>query len=245
MSPTATVLQARMGSTRLPGKVLARIDRWSVLEHCVRRLQQSGVPVIVATTTGSEDDAIEQAARTLRVEVFRGEEADVLARFIGAARAFGLSRVVRATADNPLVDSGAVTRTLAFQERVGADHVVECGLPVGTAVEAVTVDALERAAALADDPYDREHVTSLIRRDARFTALRAVAPGALRRPGLRLTVDTAEDLEFIRDVYGDLAATGDRIPDLVAAIAAADARIVRAMARKPISRGQKCATPVC
>jgi len=245
MGSTATVLQARMGSTRLPGKVLARIGPWSMLEHCVRRLEQSGYPVVVATSRQPEDNAIEEAARHLGVEVFRGEERDVLSRYIGAARAFGLTRVIRATADNPLVDGGGVARTIAFQDRVCADHVVECGLPVGTAVEAVTVEALDRAAALADDPYDREHVTSLIRRDARFSALRAVAPGALRRPGLRLTVDTADDLEFIRSVYGDLAATGAAIPDLTAVIAAADARIVRAIARKPIIRGQKCATPGC
>src|SRR5690606_725432 len=157
----------------------------------------------------------------------RGEGRAVLSRYTGAARACGLTRVSRATADHPRVDGGGVARTIAFQDRVCADHVVECGLPVGTAVEAVTVEALDRAAALADDPYDREHVTSLIRRDARFSALRAVAPGALRRPGLRLTVDTADDLEFIRSVYGDLAATGAAIPDLTAVIAAADARIVR------------------
>jgi spore coat polysaccharide biosynthesis protein SpsF len=244
MNDTAIVLQARMGSTRLPGKVLERIGRWSLLEHCVRRLANSGHPVIVATTTLPEDDAVEAAARNLGAAVFRGDVDDVLGRYLAASRSFNLTRVIRATGDNPLVDTGAVNRTLAFQERVGADHVVECGLPVGTAVEAVRVDALERSIALAVDPYDREHVTSLMRRDTRFTALRAVAPGALRRPGLRLTVDTAEDLEFLRQVYSDTS-DGCELPALGAIIAAADARIVRAMAQKPISRGQKCAVPVC
>ena len=89
---------------------------------------------------------------------------------------------------------------MAFRQRVGADHVVECGLPMGTAVEAVSLDALDRADTLISDPYDREHVTSFVRRDARFRALRAVAPGDVRRPGLRLTIDTPEDLEFIREV---------------------------------------------
>lgn len=236
MTRTAIVLQARMGSTRLPGKVLAPIGRRSLLEHCVRRLEQSGQPIVVATTTLEADDAIEQAAREMGVDVFRGDAENVLDRYLSAARAFGLTRLVRATADNPFVDPDAVTRTLAFQTRVGADHVVECGLPVGAAVETVTVDALDRAASLVTDPYDREHVTSFIRRDPRFVALRAVAPGSLRRPGLRLTVDTIDDLEFVRHVCGDLRAD-EAVPSLADVIAAADARIVRAMAQKRIKQG--------
>jgi spore coat polysaccharide biosynthesis protein SpsF len=233
---TAIVLQARMGSTRLPGKVLAQVGPWTILEHCVRRLVSSGYPVIVATTTLDEDEAIVREARRLGVEIFRGESQDVLARYLGAAHAFGLSTVVRATADNPLVDGEGVGRTLAFQQRTGADHVVERGLPVGAAVEAVTVDALERSAALIFDPYDREHVTSFVRRDTRFTAVRAMAPGPLRRPGLRLTVDTTDDLEFVRRVYADVD-RGERIPALADVIAAADAHIVRAIAQKRVRQG--------
>lgn len=232
----AVVLQARMGSTRLPGKVLAAIGGWTLLEHAVRRLAQSGCPVIVATTTRSEDDVIEQAAMRLDAAVFRGDETDVLSRYRGAAQRFGLTQVVRATGDNPFVDGDGVRRTLRFLAQAGADHVIECGLPVGTAVEAVTVEALDRAAALITDPYDREHVTSFIRRDNRFKALRAVAPGGLRRPGLRLTVDTSDDLEFMRHVHADVG-DGDAIPSLSVVIAAADARIVRGMAQKRIQQG--------
>lgn len=231
----AVVLQARMGSTRLPGKVLEPVGRWSILEHCVRRLRTSGYPVIVATTTLAADDAIVGAAAALGTEVFRGEETDVLARYRGAARAFALTHVVRATADNPFVDGDGVGRTLQFLDRIGADHAVECGLPIGVAVEAVTVKALDRAAELIADPYDREHVTSFIRRDSRFRALRAVAPGVIRRPGLRLTVDTDDDLAFVRNVCADLG-DADLVP-LTTIIAAADARIVRGMAEKRISQG--------
>ncbi|MCC7044664.1 MAG: NTP transferase domain-containing protein [Acidobacteria bacterium] len=230
------VLQARMGSTRLPGKVLEYVGRWSMLEHCVRRLRAGDCPVIVATTTAPADAAIEEAARAMGAHVFRGDETNVLSRYREAARAFALTHVVRATADNPFVDGEGVRRTLHFLERVGADHVVECGLPVGAAVEAVTVDALDRALSLVSDPYDREHVTSFIRRDGRFRALRAVAPGAIRRPGLRLTVDTADDLEFVRHVHSDLGSP-DTMAPLTAVIAAADARIVRGMAQKRISQG--------
>src|SRR5690606_2943082 len=82
MDRAGIVLQARLGSTRLPGKVLAPIGRWTLLEHCVRRLAFSGLPVVVATTTGAEDDFIASVARRHGAEVFRGAAADVLARFI-------------------------------------------------------------------------------------------------------------------------------------------------------------------
>lgn len=233
MAQAGIILQARLGSTRLPGKVLAPIGGRTILDHCIARLSVSGLPVIVATTERAEDDAVERAARKRGVEVFRGAEDDVLSRYVAAARAFGIDEVIRATADNPLVDTGAATRTFAFRQRVGADHVVECGLPLGTAVEAVSLEALERAQALITDPYDREHVTSFVRRDSRFRALRAVAPGHLRRPGLRLTVDTPEDLEFLREVYGSLGELSD-LPPLEAVIRAADTLLVRHVAQKRV-----------
>jgi spore coat polysaccharide biosynthesis protein SpsF (cytidylyltransferase family) len=236
MDRTGIILQARLGSTRLPGKVLAPINGRTILDHCVARLQMSGLPVVVATTDRPEDDAVERAAHRLGVDVLRGAEHDVLSRFIGAATTHGFTEIIRATADNPLVDPGAPRRTMAFRQRVGADHVVECGLPMGTAVEAVSLDALDRADTLISDPYDREHVTSFVRRDARFRALRAVAPGDLRRPGLRLTIDTPEDLEFIREVYSTLDCGRD-IPPLTAIIKAADALLVRSVVQKRIRQG--------
>jgi len=230
MDRIAVILQARMGSRRLPGKVLARIGTRTLIEHAVLRLAVSGLPVIVATTDRPEDDAVEREACRLGAQVFRGDADDVLGRFIEAARTFDLSAVVRATADNPCVDADGPARVLALARRIEADHIVECGLPVGAAVEVVTRDALERARALVADPYDREHVTSFLRRDPRFRALRVVAPGDVRRPGLRLTVDTQEDLDFMRAV---LAATGagTRLPRLAEVIRAAELLRVRAAAQ--------------
>ncbi|MEZ5316960.1 MAG: NTP transferase domain-containing protein [Vicinamibacterales bacterium] len=230
MSEAAVVLQARTGSTRLPGKVLALINGRTVLDHCLTRLAASRLPVIVATTTKREDDRVEREARRHGAEVFRGEEDDVLARFIGAARAFGARQIIRATADNPLIDAGGPRRILELLQRVGADHVVECGLPVGAAVEAVTLDALERAHVAATDPYDREHVTSYVRRAPGFLALRAVAPADVRRPGLRLTIDTSEDLDFVRGVMARF--THDPMPLLSDVIAVADGLLVRSVARQ-------------
>lgn len=235
MDRTAIILQARMGSRRLPGKTLMTIGAQTVLEHCLTRLDASGLPLIVATTDRAEDDAVEAEARRVGAQVFRGDADDVLSRYIAAARTFEVTTVIRATGDNPLVDADGPSRVLELARNVRADHVVECGLPVGAAVEVVTLGALERAAALISDPYDREHVTSFIRRDPRFQSLRAMAPRHLRRPGLRLTVDTAEDLEFVRSV---LESMGDEhLPALASVIKAADAHLVRTIVRQRVQRG--------
>jgi spore coat polysaccharide biosynthesis protein SpsF (cytidylyltransferase family) len=232
---TAIVLQARMGSTRLPGKVLAPLGDRTVLAHCLLRLDMSGLPIIVATTERPEDDAVDAAAREAGVEVFRGQTDDVLGRYVGVARAYGLDEIVRATADNPLVDPDATPRVLELRRRVNADHAVESGLPIGCAVEAVSARALIESDRTIVDPYDREHVTSFVRRYARFRALRAVAPGHLRRPGLRLTVDTSDDLAFVRTV---LAATGSSpMPPLADVIRVADELLVRSATRTQSRQG--------
>jgi len=139
---------------------------------------------------------------------------------VQAARDHGLTEVVRATADNPAVDLDAPGRTLALLRRAHADCVVERGLPYGACVEAVTAAALETADALAFDAYDREHVTPFIRRDRRFRSFDALGPGQVRRPSMRLTVDTPDDLDHMRRVFAALGA--DTLAPLTAIIAAVD-----------------------
>jgi len=219
---TAVILQARMGSARLPGKVLAEIGGRTVLAHCIERLRAtSGLPIIVATTTLPEDHPVAREAERLRAMVVRGSETDVLGRFVQATREFSLTEVVRATADNPAVDLDAPARTLALLRRVNADCVVERGLPHGACVEAVTAAALETADALTVDAYDREHVTPFIRRDPRFRSLDALGPGHVRRPSLRLTVDIPDDLDHVRRVFAMLGSNA--LAPLQAIIAAVDA----------------------
>jgi spore coat polysaccharide biosynthesis protein SpsF len=224
---TAVVLQARLGSRRLPKKVLAPIGGRSLLAHCIARLRASGLPVIVATTDLAEDNAVAREAAGQGAAVFRGSERDVLARFLGAAHAFDLDVVIRTTADNPFVDWTSVGRVIECRARLDADHVVEEGLPIGAAVEAVAVAALARARSLIVDPYDCEHVTPFLRRDSRFRAVRVMAPAAIRRPDLRVTVDTAEDLEFVRVLHRSLGG-GDALYPLDAIIRAADGQPVSA-----------------
>jgi spore coat polysaccharide biosynthesis protein SpsF (cytidylyltransferase family) len=226
----AVILQARMGSRRLPGKVLQRIGARTMLDHAVTRLLGSGLPVVVATTRANEDDAICDEARRLGAGVFRGETDDVLGRYVAAAESLGAAVVVRATADNPFVDADGPGRIVRLCGNLGADYVIESGLPVGAAVEAVTLDALRAASAVTGDPFDREHVTTFVRRDPRFRQFRAVPPGHLRRPGLRLTVDTETDLDFARAIFRRLVVTAS-LPSLEEIIAAADAVLAEAFER--------------
>lgn len=206
MSQAVIILQSRIASTRLPGKALAAIGARTLLAHCLTRLRVgSAAPVLLATTTKPEDDCLVEVARTYCVPVFRGPEQDVLQRYVLAARSVGARYVVRATGDNPLVDIGGPERLLRLLRSSGADHVSEEGLPYGAAVEAMTLDALNRAAVHATDADDREHVTTLIRRDlVRFTPLTLAAPVHLRRPDVRVTVDTEEDLAFVRKLASQM-----------------------------------------
>jgi spore coat polysaccharide biosynthesis protein SpsF len=226
----AIVIQARMGSARLPGKSLAPIGGRSLLARVVERLlHQRELPVVLATTTLLEDDMLCEEADRLGVTVVRGSADDVLGRYAFAASLLAVPAIIRATADNPAVDLDAPLRTLDILLRSGADYVVDYGLPLGGTVEAMTTAALVRAAALATEGYDREHVTPFVRRDGRSRAIDALAPTALRRPELRFTVDTAEDLDYMRRIYHEAGPAESPWP-LDAFIAAADRLRARAEA---------------
>lgn len=225
------VLQARMGSTRLPGKVLEHLGRHTLLAHCIRRLQAADIgPVVVATTTEAADHAVVAEARRCGAQVFRGSSHDVLARFVGVAREFGGRYLARATADNPAVDIDAPARLLKATLRAQADYATEVGLPYGAGVEVVSTDVLRRLDDLASDPEDREHVTLYLKRHAtRFRTIEAPVSADLCRPDLRLTVDTAEDLAFMRSVL-EKVDDGPEPAPLAAIIASADAVIRRSRA---------------
>jgi spore coat polysaccharide biosynthesis protein SpsF len=184
-----------------------------MLEICLRRLSVAGAgPVVLATTIAHEDDALETIATGLNVLVFRGDANDVLGRYVKAADAFGLDTIVRATGDNPCVDIQAPLRLLAALQSNGADYACEDGLPYGAGVEAVTQAALSRADREATQADDREHVTLYVRRHPQtFGVLTVPAPASLRRPDVRVTVDTAADLEHVRDLY---ARAGSELPPL-------------------------------
>ena len=213
------ILQARCASTRLPGKALERIGKRTLFEHCLHRLLASGIDrVVLATTTRHEDDGLAELARKAGALVYRGSADDVLARFAAAAETCQLDPVIRATGDNPAVDPQGAVRLLKLLEETGADYACESGLPIGAGLEAMTAAALHYAASAATTPYDREHVTTFIKSQPRtFRIHTAAAPRDLSEPSLRLTVDTAEDLDWVRDLFERVGRTYPTVAELIAA----------------------------
>jgi spore coat polysaccharide biosynthesis protein SpsF len=219
------VLQARMGSKRLPGKSLMTIGGRSLLAQCVTRLESSNAgPVVVATSTLVEDDAIAVEAAGLGAIVFRGDADDVLERVCRAAALRDANFVVRATGDNPAVDPESIERLMNVMRLQPLDHAVEKGLPTGVTVEVMTAEALRVAARRATAPEDREHVTPYIRSAGNgFQCAVVPAPRELCRPDLRFTIDTWDDLEFMRRVFRGAGVSDRRHACVKHLIAAADA----------------------
>jgi spore coat polysaccharide biosynthesis protein SpsF len=208
-------LQARMGSHRLPGKVLMRIHGQSILERAIRRLQAAPVidEVAVLTTCLKEDDAIVKECSRMSVLVHRGPDEDVLLRFHEASMIFNPEIIIRATADNPLIEIGSVDRIVAALRSNKLDMCVEQDLPYGAATEAMTSKALEKVHSLALDPRHREHVTLYAwEHPDEFRVSHVIAPDSVRYPKIRVTVDTLEDFRYVEQLVGRVAETPAPLP---------------------------------
>lgn len=209
-SRTACIIQARVGSTRLPGKVLETLGHAPVLEHVLRRCQAiPGVDeVVCATVEGPDGDAVAALAQALGVTVYRGSEKDVLARYHGAAHAVNADIVLRVTSDCPLIDPEVCAAVLKLRAEAEADYAANNmppSWPHGLDCEAFTIDTLDEAIATATAAEDHEHVTPWIRRNRAYNRINLPGPGG-ELTGLRWTLDYPEDLAFLRALY-------DRLPE--------------------------------
>lgn len=203
------IIQARMGSTRLPGKVLLDVDGRPMIDHVVERARRiaSVDEVVVATSDLASDDVLADHVRAaLKAPVFRGSESDVLARYASAAAESGADVVVRVTSDCPLlcpeVSDRVVRRLLDAEPPLDyVNNTLEPSYPRGLDTEAFWRDALDRAHREATSPHDREHVTPYLylNRD-RFRV--GVVRDARDFSSLRWTVDTPEDLAMVRALLG-------------------------------------------
>jgi spore coat polysaccharide biosynthesis protein SpsF len=198
-------LQARMGSKRLPGKVLMRMQGQSILERAIHRLRASPVvdDVAVLTTTLAEDDAIVQEAYRLGACVHRGSELDVLERFQEASERFHPDAIIRATADNPLIEIDSLERIVNALQSRELDWCIEEKLPYGAATEALTATALAKVYLCAQELRHREHVTLYIKEHPEeFRIALLTPPASLQYPEIRLTVDTMDDFKFVNRLIG-------------------------------------------
>ena len=203
---TVAIIQARMGSTRLPGKVLRDLRGQSMLARVVSRVRAASLvdEVLVATTNLPVDDAIVAECRNCGVSVWRGSEQDVLDRYFQAAQFAKADIVVRITSDCPLIDPEVTDKTVrAFLEHSPdyASNTIVRTYPRGLDTEVISASALGRAWGKARKPYEREHVTPyLVEHPSAFVLLSVT--GDHDYSAHRWTVDTAEDLEFVQAVYG-------------------------------------------
>jgi spore coat polysaccharide biosynthesis protein SpsF len=204
-----------MGSTRLPGKVLLRIRGQSILERSIRRLREAGSieQVVVLTTTLKEDDQVVEEALKFGAWIHRGPELDVLRRFQQASEKYGPGTIIRATGDNPLIDIGSVDRIVRAIHGSDLEYCMENGLPVGAATEAITAEALARVDQIAVEPRHREHVTLYVKQHPeQFRVALLSPPDCLRRPDMRITVDTPDDFMAVEDLIESLPEPAHPLP---------------------------------
>ena len=202
---TVAIIQARMGSSRLPGKVLKDLQGETVLGRVVRRLRRSRQisKIVVATTTEATDKVIVAECDRLQVLCFRGSERDVLDRYYQAAHVNAAEAVVRVTSDCPLIDAKLVDETVEVFRDEHADYASNVSprtYPRGLDTEVFTFDALDRAWREAREPHQREHVTPYLYEHPQIFRL-ASRSGAADYSRYRWTVDTREDLELLRAIY--------------------------------------------
>lgn len=237
------VIQARTGSTRLPGKVLEDLGGRTVLEWVVRAAQAatSIETVIVATSTQARDDLVADLGKSLGVAVIRGSEDDVLSRFVAALDAYPAEAIVRLTADCPLLDPTLIDAVAgAWAGAPVHDYVstvlVRC-LPRGLDVELVTAAALRAVDRIATG-HDRVHVTSrLYAQPSSYRLLGlCVTPPA---NDLRVTLDTREDLALLRALVAELPDAPPAWSDVVAILRARPdlVAINSAVQQKPLAAG--------
>lgn len=204
---TVATIEARMASSRLPGKVLLPVLGRPLLDLMIERVRySSGVDrIVVATTENPKDDAIEALAHSVGVGCFRGSEQDVMCRVLGAAQAFDADLLIELTGDCPLIDPSLIDEVISQHVASGADYTSNIHegdrYPLGMAVQAFSTAVLADAAGRTEDVQDREHVSYYIYRNPdRYCLCYVVAPPHLTDPELRLTVDEREDYELVSTI---------------------------------------------
>jgi spore coat polysaccharide biosynthesis protein SpsF len=209
----AVVLQARLGSTRLPGKVLLPLGGTALIEQAMIRLSLVNADARVLAVDEGSARVLAPAAERRGFELLVGPEEDVLARYCLAIRRFKPELVIRATGDNPLVSFELAAMLVERRAERPSDYAGFLGMPLGMGVELVAAEALLRAEAEARSAPEREHVCPYIYGHPElFRIDRPQAPTEYLLPGASLTVDTAADYEALLRLYGSLY-SGKPIPD--------------------------------
>jgi spore coat polysaccharide biosynthesis protein SpsF len=209
---TGILVQVRITSSRLPRKALLPLGDRTSIEQVMLALSRVQADIRALVTDPESRGVLEPLARRSGFRVSVGPRDDVLSRYAIAARRYGLSTVIRATGDNPLVSAEVAHLALEKHHQDGNDFTALIDAPLGTGVEVLQAEALFRAEREADEDYDREHVSPYIfSRPDRFRVYRERAPERYLMPDAKVTLDTPEDYELLQRIYRDLF-RGEPIP---------------------------------
>lgn len=215
---TVGIIQARMGSTRLPGKVMMDVDGRPLLAYLVDRVAKARSldAILVATTTSARDNIIIEECERRGIANFRGSEFDVLGRYVSAARACDAEIIVRITADNPFTDPGSIDYVVDAVASDAAEYAIEMNLPVGTASEALTWQTLSFIDSVANTQRWREHVT-LFAKENRHAVRCAFLPArtGCNRPDLSFTVDTPDEYRYVKSLAAGLPSEDFQLKKLI------------------------------
>lgn len=197
------ITQARMTSTRLPGKILKEVNHKSLLQYHIDRLLQTGFEVIIATTTNNTDDPVCEFAEKQKIKYHRGSEDNVLSRFYEAAKKFDLDVIIRVTSDCPLIDPhlirNSVEKYLQFNnQNLYMSNGTERTFARGFDFEIFSFQLLEEAFKNATDKSDQEHVTPYIWKNRSGKVELYPVKQTIDNSRFRITVDTADDFELIK-----------------------------------------------
>lgn len=210
------LVQARLGSSRLPGKILLPFyQEKSILDLLITKLKTVDVDIVLATSEDAQNDLLEEVARRHGVKCFRGSENDVLQRFIDAAEQYNISEIIRVCSDNPFLDLSSVKQLIRFMsENRGKYDYVSFDIQGSPSIkthygfwtEYVTLDALKRISSLTTENFYHEHVTNYIYSHPNDFSLAWInGPECLKtHHNIRLTIDTKEDFDNASAIYSDL-----------------------------------------
>ena len=209
MAEIGIIIQARMGSSRLPGKVAKIIEEKTVLEHVIERAKkvENCGKVILATTDKKEDDVLENIAKKINVAVFRGSEEDVLDRYYQAAKLFHIDPIVRITADCPLLDAKIAERVINFYLKNNYDYVSNVNPPTfpdGMDVEVFKFKAMEKIWKEAKLKLERDGVNDYILKNFQNFKIGNLTNNGEDVSQIRLTLDEREDMILIKKIYKEL-----------------------------------------
>jgi spore coat polysaccharide biosynthesis protein SpsF len=204
------VIQARMSSTRLPGKSLKMIGDWSLIEMVLNRVNKATKVdnIVLATSTNAKDDTLEEHVKQLGFPVYRGSEEDVLSRFFNAAKSFNPTTVVRITGDCPLISPTLIDHAIELFNKNEVDYLSlsigeekEKAYPRGLDVEIANFKSMTEAVENATEQYEREHVMPYLYTRPGFTTAYPEPDPESSRPLYRLCVDTEVDFELILRIF--------------------------------------------